>query len=64
MRAQVAERDLGQRVGPQQFPARLRDEYLPTVAGCADAGRAVHAEPDVAFLADGGLRGVNAHPHA
>jgi hypothetical protein len=34
------------------------------VADRTDTGGTVHAQPGVAFLADGGLPCVQAHPHA
>jgi hypothetical protein len=49
-------------VGQQRLGC-ARDEHLAAVSRRTDAGRAVHSEPDVAVVGDGGLGGVQAHPH-
>ncbi len=49
---------------PQELSGRLRDEYLAAVPGGGDPRRAVNLEPDIALVGDGGLAGVDPHPHA
>ena len=52
---------LRDRVVAQQLARGLRDEHLAAVPCCADAGRAVDAEADVALAAHGRLARVDAH---
>jgi hypothetical protein len=64
MRAEVAERDVGERVVAEQGARGLRDEHLPSHGRGSDSRRPVHAEPDVAVLAVRRLAGMDAHPDA
>src|SRR6266545_4938918 len=61
---EVAQRDVGQWIIPEQFAGRLRDEHLSAPTGRADPGGSVHAEADVALLADSRLAGMDAHTYA
>jgi hypothetical protein len=47
-----------------EVPRRLRKHNLPSVSSSGDAGRAVHVDPDVAFVGDERFAGVDSDSHA
>src|SRR5205085_1149686 len=49
---------------PEQRARRLRDEYLPAVAGGGDARSSHHVDPEVALVAEARFAGMEPHAHA
>ena len=61
---EVPELHSGRHVVLDELTRRIGKQHLPTVPGCADARRPMHAEADVALGVNRGLARMESHAHA